>query len=69
MGSNLDDATPFNLDLNHVLGKMPQKVFHTNRKTIEIYPFNYPYADSVSNNYATAVFNCLVRVLRLTIVG
>jgi phosphoribosylformylglycinamidine synthase len=55
--------------LNHVLGKLPQKVFHTNRKTIEIFPFNYPYADLTANNYTTSVFNCLDRVLRLTTVG
>jgi phosphoribosylformylglycinamidine synthase len=55
--------------LNHVLGKLPQKVFHTNRKTIEIFPFNYPYADLTAYNYTTSVFNCLDRVLRLTTVG
>ncbi|KAJ8937884.1 hypothetical protein NQ314_011667, partial [Rhamnusium bicolor] len=56
----LDEAatlTPFNLDLEHVLGKMPRKVFKLERKVGLYKELEFPGALSI--------FNSLERVLRL----
>ncbi|XP_050308110.1 phosphoribosylformylglycinamidine synthase [Anthonomus grandis grandis] len=50
-------VVPFNLKLDHVLGKMPRKVFKLERKTPILQPLKLPPA--------TSIFQCLERVLRL----
>ncbi|XP_060531462.1 phosphoribosylformylglycinamidine synthase [Cylas formicarius] len=57
---SLDESntvTPFDLKLEHVLGKMPRKVFKLERKLPILKPLNLPPA--------TSIYNCLDRVLRL----
>ncbi|XP_030749846.1 phosphoribosylformylglycinamidine synthase [Sitophilus oryzae] len=50
-------ATPFNLKLDHVLGKMPRKVYHLERKKPTLTPLVLPGTISI--------FKCLEKVLRL----
>ncbi|XP_057663303.1 phosphoribosylformylglycinamidine synthase [Diorhabda carinulata] len=54
-------VTPFNLELEHVLGKMPQKVFNLQRKPVISKPVELPKALSI--------YQSLQRVLRLPSVG
>ncbi|CAH1103754.1 unnamed protein product, partial [Psylliodes chrysocephalus] len=54
-------VTPFNLELDHVLGKMPQKVFKLERKSTLYKPIELPKALSI--------YQSLERVLRLPSVG
>ena len=52
-----DDSTPFNLHLDHVLGKMPQKTFTSERKALSVSPFQIPLSegiDSVPNDLGWA---------------
>jgi phosphoribosylformylglycinamidine synthase len=56
-----DDSTPFNLDLELVLGKLPQKTFVSNHPKQVLHPLNIPSDLSVSG--------ALDRVLRLLSVG
>lgn len=60
----LDDEqknVPFNLNLDHVLGKMPRKVYKLDRKTTVCKPLVLP--DDIS------IYKALERVLRLPSVG
>ncbi|KAF5300012.1 hypothetical protein FQR65_LT09268 [Abscondita terminalis] len=52
---------PFNLDLEHVLGKMPRKVFNLERQTPILKPLVLPHPLSI--------YQALDHVLRLTSVG
>ncbi|XP_050507688.1 phosphoribosylformylglycinamidine synthase-like [Diabrotica virgifera virgifera] len=54
-------VTPFNLELEHVLGKMPQKVFKLNRHKVASKPIEFPKALSI--------YQSLLRVLRLPSIG
>ncbi|HUT23100.1 MAG TPA: phosphoribosylformylglycinamidine synthase [Sumerlaeia bacterium] len=57
----LDDSTPVNLDLDTVLGDMPQKTFHLERIPPELEPLRLPDGLTVAE--------ALERVLRLLSVG
>ncbi|UCH44063.1 MAG: phosphoribosylformylglycinamidine synthase, partial [Nitrospiraceae bacterium] len=56
-----DDSTPVNLDLEKVLGDMPQKTFHLDRQTLKTEVLRLPEGITVQK--------CLERVLRLLSVG
>ena len=57
----LDGSTPVNLELDHVLGKMPQKTFISQRATIK--------GEEISLPEGLTVRSALDRVLRLLSVG
>ncbi|KAK4887655.1 hypothetical protein RN001_003926 [Aquatica leii] len=52
---------PFNLDLEHVLGKMPRKIFNLNRQTHVLKP--------LALQYPLSIYQALDHVLRLASVG
>ncbi|XP_074041369.1 phosphoribosylformylglycinamidine synthase [Leptinotarsa decemlineata] len=56
-----ESQIPFNLDLEHVLGKMPQKVYNLERSVMVYEDLKFPEALSI--------YQCLERVLRLPSVG
>ena len=56
-----DGSTPVNLNLEKILGDMPQKTFHLSRITSKLKPFNLPEDITVKK--------ALERVLRLVSVG
>lgn len=61
-----DDSTPFDLELDHVLGKMPRKTFNSNRVKVAAQPLSLNLA--VHDHHA-AIKSILDRVLRLLSVG
>lgn len=62
-----DDSTPFDLELDHVLGKMPRKTFNSNRMKVDAQPLNLDLKQTSDYNAATK--SILDRVLRLLSVG
>lgn len=62
-----DDSTPFDLELDHVLGKMPRKTFNSNRMKVDAKPLNLDLKQTSDHNAATK--SILDRVLRLLSVG
>ena len=66
-----DDSTPFDLELEHVLGKMPRKTFTSHRTAIDAQPLsmNLDIKKSDTNDCSTATKAILERVLRLLSVG
>ncbi len=61
-----DNSTPFDLELDHVLGKMPRKTFNSNRVKMAGQPLSLQI-DAKDHHAATKAI--LDRVLRLLSVG
>lgn len=57
----IKSQVPFNLKLEHVLGKMPRKVFKLNRQK--------PILENLKLPPAASIYRCLEKVLRLPAVA
>ncbi|MCI5183481.1 MAG: phosphoribosylformylglycinamidine synthase, partial [Candidatus Electrothrix sp. AW1] len=67
-----DGSTPVDVELNEVLGDIPQKTFEDNRIPVGVDPCVYPFANDEQGQArgpAPTVRDCLHNVLRLVSVG
>ncbi|MBI5055859.1 MAG: phosphoribosylformylglycinamidine synthase [Nitrospirae bacterium] len=64
-----DKTTPVNLDLEKILGDMPQKTFQLERLPMQAQPLTFPWDSASKNDLALVTRQCLERVLRLLSVG
>jgi phosphoribosylformylglycinamidine synthase len=66
-----DNSTPFDLELDHVLGKMPRKTFTSNRVKIDAKPLSLSLSleAKTESDHNAATKAILDRVLRLLSVG
>jgi phosphoribosylformylglycinamidine synthase len=62
-----DGSTPVNLDLDKILGDMPQKTFHLERLPVKLQPLSFPW--NLDSHPYPFFRDALERVLRLLSVG